>query len=99
VGYEPNLAAGVWIGFDEKKESLGRGQDGARTALPIWMEFFAEAVKEKPVEDFAVPANIVFVPVDATGQPAAPGAQGVRMEAFIAGTEPRAMPRAVSLEP
>jgi penicillin-binding protein 1A len=99
VGYEPTLAAGVWIGFDEKKESLGRGQDGARTALPIWMEFFAEAVKEKPVEDFAVPANIVFVPVDATGQPAAPGAQGVRMEAFIAGTEPRAMPRAVSLEP
>jgi penicillin-binding protein 1A len=99
IGYEPSLAAGVWVGFDEKKESLGRGQDGARTALPIWMEFFTEAMKDAPLEDFAVPANIVFVPVDAAGQPAGPGATGVRMEAFVAGTEPRAMPRAVSLEP
>ena len=40
-----------------------------------------------------MPANIVFVPVDAAGHPAAPGSAGVRMEAFIAGTEPRAMPR------
>jgi penicillin-binding protein 1A len=87
------------VGFDEKKESLGRGQDGARTALPIWLEFFSEAMKDKPREEFAVPANIVFVPVDPSGQPATPGAQGVRMEAFVAGTEPRAMPRAVSLEP
>jgi penicillin-binding protein 1A len=99
IGFEPSLAAGVWVGFDEKKESLGRGQDGGRTALPIWMEFWAEAMKDKPVEDFAVPANIVFLPVDAAGQPATPGAPGVRMEAFVAGTEPRAMPRAVSLEP
>ncbi|HVR70769.1 MAG TPA: PBP1A family penicillin-binding protein [Vicinamibacteria bacterium] len=99
IGFEPALAAGVWVGFDEKKESLGRGQDGGRTALPIWLEFFAEAMKDAPLEDFAVPANIVFVPVDAAGQPAPPGAQGVRMEAFVAGTQPRAMPRAVSLEP
>jgi penicillin-binding protein 1A len=99
IGYEPSLATGVWVGFDEKRESLGKGQDGARTALPIWMDFFAEATKDLPPEDFAVPANIVFVPVDASGQPATPGAAGVRMEAFIAGTEPRAMPRSVSLEP
>jgi penicillin-binding protein 1A len=99
IGYEPTLATGVWVGFDEKKESLGKGQDGARTALPIWMEFFAEAVKDTPPEEFAVPANIVFVPVDSSGQPAAPGAVGVHMEPFVAGTEPRAMPRAVSLEP
>jgi penicillin-binding protein 1A len=99
IGFEPTLATGVWVGFDEKKESLGRGQDGARTALPIWLEFFTEAMKDVPPDDFAVPANIVFVPVDASGQPAAAGAQGVRMEAFVAGTEPRAMPRAVSLEP
>jgi penicillin-binding protein 1A len=98
IGFEPTLAAGVWIGFDEKKESLGRGQDGARTALPVWLEFFAEAMKDHPPEDFAVPANIVFVPVDAGGHPASPGSPGVRMEAFVAGTEPRAMPRAVSLE-
>jgi penicillin-binding protein 1A len=89
VGFEPSLAAAVWVGFDEKKDSLGRGQDGARTALPIWMEFWAEAMKDKPAEDMPVPANIVFVPVDASGRPAPPGTPGTRMEPFVAGTEPR----------
>ncbi len=90
VGYEPALAAAVWIGFDDKALSLGRGQDGARTALPIWMEFWQTAIKDKPIEELPVPANIVFVPVDAGGRPAPPGTPGVRMEAFVAGTEPRA---------
>lgn len=90
VGFEPALACAVWVGFDEKKDTLGRGSDGAHTALPIWMEFWAEAMKGKPIEDFPVPANIVFVPVDASGRAAAPGMPGVRMEAYVAGTEPRA---------
>src|SRR4030095_2543898 len=89
VGFEPSLAAGVWVGFDEKKDSLGKGSDGARTALPIWIEFWGEATKGKAIEDFAVPGNIVFVPVDGAGRPAPPGTPGVRMEAFVAGTEPK----------
>jgi len=90
IGYEPKLAGGVWVGFDEKRETLGRGADGAHTALPIWMEFWAAATKDRPIDDYPVPANIVFVPVDADGQPATPGEAGVRMEAFVAGTEPKA---------
>ena len=89
IGFEPSLAAGVWVGFDEKRKSLGRGQDGARTALPIWMQFWAEAMKDKPIEDYPIPGNIVFVPVDEMGRVASPGTPGVRMEAFVAGTEPR----------
>jgi penicillin-binding protein 1A len=89
VGFEPALAAGVWVGFDEKKESLGRGQDGARTALPIWMEFWSGVMKDKPVDDYAIPGNIVFVPVDESGRPGRPGTPGVQMEAFVAGTESR----------
>jgi penicillin-binding protein 1A len=88
VGFEPDLAAGVWVGFDDKALSLGKGQDGGRVALPIWMDFWAEAREEAPLEDFAVPGNIVFVPLDPTGRPARPGASGARMEAFVAGTEP-----------
>jgi hypothetical protein len=45
-------------------------------------------MKDKPVEEYKVPGNIVFVPVDAMGQPGRPGVPGVQMEAFIAGTEP-----------
>jgi penicillin-binding protein 1A len=89
LGFEPTLAAGVWVGFDEKKKSLGRGQDGARTALPIWMDFWAQVTKDRPIEDYAIPGNIVFVPVDELGRVATPGTPGVRMEAFVAGTEPR----------
>ena len=90
IGFEPALAAGVWVGFDEKKDSLGRGADGGHTALPIWMEFWAEAMKDKPIEEYSIPGNIVFVPVDGAGQPGPAGTPGVRMEAFVAGTEPRA---------
>ena len=96
IGYEPSLAAGVWVGFDDKVNpdgklnSLGRGADGSRAALPIWMEFWKEVTAERPVEEFPIPGNIVFVPVDASGRPGAPGEPGVKMEAFVSGTEPRA---------
>jgi penicillin-binding protein 1A len=89
IGYEPSLAGGVWVGYDDKRKSLGPHEEGSRAALPMWMEFWAEVMKDQPVEDFAIPANIVFVPVDTAGRPGAPGTPGVRMEAFIAGTEPR----------
>jgi penicillin-binding protein 1A len=90
VGYEPSLAGGVWVGFDEKKDSLGRGETGAEAALPIWMEFWGAATADRPLEEYPIPGNVVFVPVDEMGRPGAPGAVGVRMEAFVAGTEPRA---------
>jgi penicillin-binding protein 1A len=92
IGYEPSLAAGVWVGFDEKVNSLGPGQTGSEAALPIWMEFWRKATAGRPVEEFPIPGNIVFVPVDKTGRPGTPGTPGVRMEAFVAGTEPRARP-------
>ena len=88
--------------FDEKTNSLwhinshGRGQTGGRAALPIWMDFWKEATAERPVEEFPIPGNIVFVPMGEAGRPGAPGAPGVRMEAFVSGTEPRARPVAAS---
>jgi penicillin-binding protein 1A len=91
IGYEPSLAAGVWVGFDEKKDSLGRGETGSEAALPIWMEFWKAATADRPIEDFSIPGNVVFVPVDDQGRPGVPGAPGVHMEAFVAGTEPRSI--------
>jgi penicillin-binding protein 1A len=89
IGYEPSLAAGVWVGFDEKKQSLGPRAEGGTVALPIWMEFWAAVTASRPIEEFTIPGNVVFVPVDAMGHPGAPGEPGVHMEAFVAGTEPR----------
>jgi penicillin-binding protein 1A len=43
VGFSPSLTAGVWIGYDEKK-SLGPKETGARTALPVWIQFMSAAL-------------------------------------------------------
>jgi len=92
IGYEPRLAAGVWVGFDDKRKSLGRKADGGRTALPIWMDFWASAMKEVPIEEYPLPGNIVFLPVDSQGRPARAGTPGATLEAFVAGSEPRLAP-------
>jgi penicillin-binding protein 1A len=99
IGFEPSLAAAVWVGYDEKRETLGPREEGARAALPIWMDFWAEAMKDKPKEDYPIPGNIVFVPVDDMGRPARPGMPGVEMEAFVAGTEPKASATAATGQP
>ena len=90
IGYEPSLAAGVWVGFDEKKDSLGPRRDGAprRRCRSGWTSG-PRSWRDQPIEEFPIPGNVVFVPVDEMGHPGAPGAPGVHMEAFVAGTEPR----------
>lgn len=54
VGFERDMVAGVWSGFDDKRKSLGRGRDGSRTSLPIFIDFWKEAMKRLP-EDTAFP--------------------------------------------
>ena len=99
IGFEPGLAAGVWVGYDDKRISLGPRQEGGRVALPIWMDFWAAAMKDKPIEDYPIPGNIVFVPVDEMGRPSHAGAPGVQMEAFVTGTEPRMASGVVAAQP
>ncbi len=89
VGFEPTLCAGVWVGFDDKRKTLGRGQDGAHSALPIWIDFWQQATRDQPIEEYSIPGNIVFVPVDEGGRPSRPDTPGVRMEPFVAGSEPK----------
>ncbi|MFZ0334342.1 MAG: PBP1A family penicillin-binding protein [Candidatus Acidiferrales bacterium] len=52
IGFTPQITAGVWVGFDDPKTSLGPKETGARAALPIWLEFMEQASKGMPVEDF-----------------------------------------------
>lgn len=88
IGYTPSLVAGVWVGFDTKK-SLGRGEVGARAALPIWVDFVGQVLKERPVEQFAVPPGVTHARVDRlTGLLAGPACTDVIDEIFVKGTEP-----------
>jgi penicillin-binding protein 1A len=51
VGFTPSLTCGVWVGFDDRR-TLGNKEEGARVALPIWMEFMEEVLKDHEPEDF-----------------------------------------------
>src|SRR5262249_7760192 len=53
VGFTPQITAGVWVGFDDKQNSLGKKETGARAALPIWTEFMQNALAGAPPLDFA----------------------------------------------
>jgi len=90
IGYTPDLAVGVWVGFDDNR-SIGSRETGARAALPIWKQFMERALAGRPEAPFEQPQGVVFVPIDrTTGLRAADGAScdHVYQEAFIAGTEP-----------
>jgi penicillin-binding protein 1A len=87
VGFSPDLLAAVWLGFDDGK-SLGEGEAGGRTAVPIWTDFMARALADRPVKDFAVPAGIDVVRIDpASGLLPPPGVEGIE-EVFVTGTAP-----------
>jgi hypothetical protein len=52
------------------------------------MQFWSAAAANRPVEEFPIPGNVVFVPVDEAGRPSVVGGQDARMEAFVSGSEP-----------
>jgi penicillin-binding protein 1A len=89
IGFDPDITIGVWVGYDQKK-TLGRGMEGARAALPIWIDIMKAYIYDrKDPPKFEPPSNIVFVSVDKdSGAAVDPGAPGSINEAFIAGTQP-----------
>jgi penicillin-binding protein 1A len=89
IGYSPTIAAGVWVGFDDG-HPLGQGEGGSRTALPIWVQFMQEALREAPPAYFDFPDDVVRVPMNPhTGRPASE-ADGTAVQAlFLRGSEPQ----------
>ena len=89
VGFDPDITVGVWVGHDAKK-TMGNGEEGARVALPIWIDFMEAHVGDRETQpEFDPPTNVVFASVDPeTGEPAGPETYRPIQEAFIAGTEP-----------
>jgi len=57
-GFTQNLVATVWVGFDQERP-LGEAEEGAHTALPIWINFMGEALKGVTEQRRAMPDGIV----------------------------------------
>jgi penicillin-binding protein 1A len=88
VGFTPDLAVGVYMGYD-KPRHLGRGATGGHLSAPIAKDFFKTALADKPAMPFRVPPGIKLIRVELrSGQRAGPGAASVILEAFKPGTAP-----------
>ena len=64
-GFTQNLVATVWVGFDQERP-LGEYEEGAHTALPIWIQFMREALKGVPEEHRTMPDGVVTLRISAT---------------------------------
>ncbi|HWU00995.1 MAG TPA: PBP1A family penicillin-binding protein [Terriglobales bacterium] len=89
IGFSPDLAAGVYLGFDTPR-SLGKQATGGLLSAPVFRDFMIEALKDKPATPFRVPGGVRLVRVDyKTGQRSTGNDEGpVILEAFKPGTEP-----------
>jgi penicillin-binding protein 1A len=88
IGFSPDLACGVYVGFDNPR-TLGPKEQGATVAAPIFRDFMKDALKDAPPTPFRIAPGIEEVPVDwKSGNPVPAGTPGAIMEAFKAGTAP-----------
>ncbi|MDI9849461.1 penicillin-binding protein 1A [Rhodoblastus sp. 17X3] len=86
VGYSPDLAVGVYLGYD-KPRSMGDSAQAALYAAPIFRDFMKMALANKPDTPFRVPPGIKLISVDAKSGMRSTGAGSI-MEAFKPGTSP-----------
>lgn len=90
IAYTPQIATGVWVGFD-KEQSIGRGEVGGKSALPIWLDYMKKAHENLPQMSFPIPDNVKLVKVDAESGKLANSSSGRTItQAYIEGTEPTA---------
>ncbi len=88
VGFSPDLAVGIYIGFDNPRP-MGHGETGGTLAAPVFRDFMKMALKNKPAIPFRVPEGINFVRISRkTGQLPKPGDKDIILEAFKPGNGP-----------
>ena len=86
-GFNADVVTTAWIGFDQPA-SLGRGETGARAALPIWIDFMRTALQGMPQKPLTPPQNVVRLTINSeTGKPTTPDDPQAMEEYFIQGTE------------
>jgi penicillin-binding protein 1A len=83
-GFNMDLAATAWIGFDQERP-LGADEEGARTALPMWIYFMREALAGRPERRMPMPDGVVTARVTLdTGPLAEASAPASEFEYFLA---------------
>lgn len=82
-GFNRDLVATVWIGYDQER-SLGEGEEGSRTAVPVWVHFMREALKALPQRTRPRPDGVIELSISReTGQLATAGDPDAVQELFM----------------
>ena len=89
-GFNQSLVANVWVGYDDNSK-LGRGEVGGKAALPAWMDFMRQALKDVPDNELEMPPDMVTERIDPrTGTLATRATEGAISEVFRAENAPGA---------
>jgi len=101
AGFQPSLVAVAWMGHGEPK-SLGERESGGGLALPIWIDFMAQALKDVPPATLQAPGGLVrdgddwlYDELAVTGQVTRIGADGSVQRAQPFAPPPPALPASV----
>ena len=91
LGFIPQLAAGVYVGFDDPTISLGPHESGGRAAAPIWKSFMTGIEASLPIEAFSQPESVITMRVNRSGDLIGPcdDPSGSRYELFSAKVIPK----------
>jgi len=90
IGFTPELAVGVYLGYDTPR-SMGRSSTGGAVAVPIFTDFVGKALAGKPPTPFNVPPGMTTTWIDPASGVAAYEGGGAILEAFKPGTGPNPM--------
>ena len=91
-GFNKNIATTVFVGLDQP-EPLGEREQGATVAVPIWIDFMREALKDEPETTMSRPDGIVDLLIDKnSGNPATPGDPNAVFEYFRSENAPALVP-------
>ena len=87
AGFGANLVTTTYVGFDDNKRVLGKGEAGAKTAMPAWVAYMKAALSDVSERQLTLPPNIMEKTIDSNSGLLSEG--GGRKEYFIVGTEPK----------
>ncbi|HEY0919344.1 penicillin-binding protein 1A [Devosia sp.] len=97
VGFTPELAVGVYVGFDQPR-NMGRQATGGELAVPIFTDFMEDALKGKPPTPFAMPTGMTQVWIDPATGVKAMGGEAAVAEAFKPGTGPNLVTSVIGVD-
>jgi penicillin-binding protein 1A len=97
IGFTPELAAGIYVGFDTPR-NMGRQATGGGLAVPIFTEFMQDATKGKPPIPFNLPAGMSQIWIDPATGVKANGGQAAIYEAFKPGTGPNLVTSVIGVD-